>query len=100
MRNLILEFAIHGSESPESVKAAFAAGLEALDSAAAPVADEDLARSGRGTEFGRLDHALTVLADAPARDPCPAGSPAGPAVPRRGGRARLPGPAAGPDRLT
>ncbi|HEY5665688.1 MAG TPA: M48 family metalloprotease [Gammaproteobacteria bacterium] len=68
MRNLILEFAIHGSESPESVKAAFAAGLEALDSAAAPVADEDLARSGRGTEFGRLDHALTVLADAPARE--------------------------------
>jgi Zn-dependent protease with chaperone function len=68
MRNLILEFAIHGNESTESVKAALAAGLKTLDAAAVPVADEDLARSGRGTEFARLDHALTVLADAPARE--------------------------------
>ncbi|MGD8340874.1 MAG: M48 family metallopeptidase, partial [Gammaproteobacteria bacterium] len=67
-RNLLLEFAIHGQTDRGAAEAAFSAGLAALDRPAAPAANEDFDRPGQRQDFARLDHALTILADAPARE--------------------------------
>jgi Zn-dependent protease with chaperone function len=68
IRNLLLEFAIHGHADHAAALAAFSAGLRVLDEAARPEADEDPGQAARGQDFSRLDHALNVLAAAPARE--------------------------------
>jgi Zn-dependent protease with chaperone function len=76
MRTLIAVIADEGHSDPQAAAQAFAAGIEALESAdtaatralAPGDADEILARAKLATGFAPLDKALRSLANAPARE--------------------------------